>query len=155
LPDVGGIAGARLKSLIERIERLEEEQKAINEDKKEVYAEARGTGFDVKVMKKLIAIRRKDQDALDEEETLLDVYKRALGMIPDLPSDEPEGGTVVATRVRAPGPRLAEVVAGEAASRAADTSLKSAVRQTIKDAGFVETAPGQFRAPASESAEPF
>ena len=83
MADVGGIAGDRLKSLIERIERLEEEKRALGEDIKEVYAEAKGTGFDTKIMRQMIRIRKRDQDELDEEETLLDVYKRALGMLPD------------------------------------------------------------------------
>jgi uncharacterized protein (UPF0335 family) len=83
MADVGGIAGDRLKSFIERIERLEEEKRALQEDIKEVFAEAKGTGFDTKVMRQIIKIRRMDKDDLDEQETLLDVYKRALGMIPD------------------------------------------------------------------------
>ncbi len=83
MPDVGGIAGERLKSFIERIERLEEEKRALAEDIKEVYSEAKGTGFDTKIMRQIIRIRKRDQDELDEEETLLDVYKRALGMLPD------------------------------------------------------------------------
>ena len=87
MPDVGGIAGERLKSFIERVERLEEEKRALAEDIKEVYAEAKGVGFDAKIMRQIIKIRKMDQDELDEQETLLDVYKRALGMIPDLPSE--------------------------------------------------------------------
>jgi uncharacterized protein (UPF0335 family) len=87
MPDVGGIAGERLKSFIERVERLEEEKRALTEDIKEVYAEAKGVGFDVKIMRQIVKIRKMDQDDLDEQETLLDVYKRALGMIPDLPSE--------------------------------------------------------------------
>ena len=87
MPDVGGIAGERLKSFIERVERLEEEKRALAEDIKEVYAEAKGVGFDVKIMRQIVKIRKMDQDELDEQETLLDVYKRALGMIPDLPSE--------------------------------------------------------------------
>lgn len=83
MPDVGGIAGDRLKSFIERIERLEEEKRALQEDIKEVYAEAKGTGFDTKIMRQIIKIRRMDKDDLDEQETLLDIYKRALGMVPD------------------------------------------------------------------------
>ena len=83
MPDIGGIAGDRLKSFIERIERLEQEKQALAEDIKEVYAEAKGTGFDTRIMRQIIRIRRRDQDELDEEETLLDVYKRALGMLPD------------------------------------------------------------------------
>jgi len=80
MPDVGGIAGERLKSFIERIERLEEEKRALAQDIKEVYAEAKGTGFDVKIMRQIVKIRKMDQNELDEQETLLDVYKRALGM---------------------------------------------------------------------------
>ena len=85
MPDVAGIAGERLKSFIERIERLEEEKKALSADIKEVYAEAQGSGFDTKIMRQVIRLRRLDQDDLDEQETLLDIYKRALGMVPDLP----------------------------------------------------------------------
>jgi uncharacterized protein (UPF0335 family) len=82
MPDVGGIAGDQLRSFIERIERLEEEKKILQHDIKEVYAEAKGTGFDTKIMRQLIRLRRMDKDDLDEQETLLDVYKRALGMLP-------------------------------------------------------------------------
>ncbi|HML11513.1 MAG TPA: DUF2312 domain-containing protein [Stellaceae bacterium] len=82
MPDVGGIAGDRLKSFIERIERLEEERRALSNDIKEIYAEAKGTGFDVKIMRQVIRLRRMDKDDLDEQETLLDVYRRALGMLP-------------------------------------------------------------------------
>lgn len=82
MPDVGGIAGERLKSFIDRIERLEEEKKALGQDIKEVYAEAKGTGFDTKIIRKIVAERKRDKDDLDEEQTLLDVYRRALGMLP-------------------------------------------------------------------------
>jgi uncharacterized protein (UPF0335 family) len=86
MPDVGGIAGERLKSFVERIERLEEEKQALAADIKEVFAEAKGSGFDTRIMRQIIRLRRMDKDDLDEQETLLDVYKRALGMIPDLPT---------------------------------------------------------------------
>ena len=82
MADIGGIAGDRLKSFVERIERLEEERKALSNDIKEVYAEAKGTGFDVKIMRQVIRLRRLDKDDLDEQETLIDIYKRALGMLP-------------------------------------------------------------------------
>jgi uncharacterized protein (UPF0335 family) len=88
MPEVGGIAGDHLKSFVERIERLEEEKKALGGDIKEVYAEAKGTGFDPKIMRMLIKERRMDKDALDEQEMLLDVYRRALGMLADLPLGE-------------------------------------------------------------------
>ena len=82
MSDIGGIAGDRLKSLIERIERLDEERRSLSGDIKEVFAEAKGTGFDTKIMRMLIKLRRMDKDDLDEQESLLDVYKRALGMLP-------------------------------------------------------------------------
>ncbi|HTW53000.1 MAG TPA: DUF2312 domain-containing protein [Stellaceae bacterium] len=82
MPEVGGIAGDRLKSFIERIERLEEERRALSNDIKEVYAEAKGNGFDVKIMRQVIRLRRMDKDDLDEQDALIDVYKRALGMLP-------------------------------------------------------------------------
>jgi uncharacterized protein (UPF0335 family) len=85
MTDVGGIGGEQLKSYIERIERLEEEKRALAEDIKEVYAEARGSGFEPKIMRQIIRIRKRDQDDLDEEETLIELYKRAIGMLPAAP----------------------------------------------------------------------
>lgn len=85
--DVGGIAGDRLKSFVDRIERLEEEIATLNTDKSEVYKEAKGQGFDVPTIRKIIQRRRKDKDAVDEADALLDVYERAIGMRDDF--DEP------------------------------------------------------------------
>jgi len=79
-PEVGGIAVDRLRSIIERIERLDEERKALAGDIKDIYAEAKSAGFDVKVVRQLISIRRKEPAEVEEQETLLDVYRRALGM---------------------------------------------------------------------------
>jgi uncharacterized protein (UPF0335 family) len=76
----GGVAGEHLKSFIERIERLEEEKKALADDIRDVFSEAKGTGFDVKVMRQIIKIRKMDKDELDEQEALLETYMRALGM---------------------------------------------------------------------------
>jgi uncharacterized protein (UPF0335 family) len=78
--DTGGIGGQRLMSFIERIERLEEEKAALSEDLKEVYAEAKGVGFDVKVIRKLISLRKMDVEKRREIEELLDLYKSAIGM---------------------------------------------------------------------------
>ena len=84
MPDVGGIAGERLRSFIERIERLEEEKAALAADIREIYAEAKGTGFDTKIMRQVIRIRKMNEADLQEQEELIDVYKRALGMLPDV-----------------------------------------------------------------------
>jgi uncharacterized protein (UPF0335 family) len=78
--EVGGIAADRLRSIVERIERLEEERKALAGDIKDIYAEAKSAGFDVKVVRQIISIRRKEPAEVEEQETLLDLYRRALGM---------------------------------------------------------------------------
>src|SRR5262245_1150122 len=75
-------AQGQLKSLVERIERLEEEKKVIAGDIKEVYAEAKANGFDAKILRKVIAIRKKDRHEREEEEAMLDLYLNALGMLP-------------------------------------------------------------------------
>ena len=76
----GNIAADRLRSIVERIERLEEERKALSGDIKDIYAEAKSAGFDPKVLRALIALRKKEPAEVQEQETLLDVYRRALGM---------------------------------------------------------------------------
>jgi len=80
MTDVGGITAEQLKSYIERIERLEEEKAGIAADIRDIFAEAKGNGFDVKVMRQIIRIRKMDADDRREQETLLDVYMHALGM---------------------------------------------------------------------------
>jgi uncharacterized protein (UPF0335 family) len=75
-------AKGQLKALVERIERLEEEKKTIGADIKEVYAEAKGNGFDTKILRKVVAIRKKDRHEREEEEAILDLYLEALGMLP-------------------------------------------------------------------------
>lgn len=77
---VAGVAGAELRQFIERYERLEAEKKDIAEGQKEVMAEAKGRGYDTKVMRKVIAIRKRDANDLAEEEAILELYKSALGM---------------------------------------------------------------------------
>jgi len=74
------VAAGQLRAFIERIERLEEEKKTIADDIKEVYAEAKGTGFDVAAIRQLVRLRKKDQAERQEEEAILDLYKAALGM---------------------------------------------------------------------------
>lgn len=76
---VGGIAAERLRSIVERIERLHEERKALSHDISDIYSEAKGAGFDVKVLRALIRVRAQEPAEVEEQETLLDVYRRALG----------------------------------------------------------------------------
>jgi uncharacterized protein (UPF0335 family) len=76
----GGVSSDQLRSYIERIERLGEEKAALAADIREVFAEAKGNGFDVKIMRQAIRLRKLDKDDRDEQEALLDLYMRALGM---------------------------------------------------------------------------
>jgi uncharacterized protein (UPF0335 family) len=78
MSDTVGVAGDRIRSFVERIEQLDTELQELNEQKKEVFAEAKGEGFDVKVLKEIIRLRKQDKDERDEHETLLDVYLRAM-----------------------------------------------------------------------------
>jgi uncharacterized protein (UPF0335 family) len=71
----------QLKSIIERIERLEEEKKALSDDIKDVYGEAKGNGFDVKALRTIIRMRKQDADERQEQETILETYMQALGML--------------------------------------------------------------------------
>lgn len=75
----GGVAAEQLRAIIERIEHVEEEIKALNEGKKEIYAEAKGEGYDVKIIKEVIRIRKQDAKDRDEKESLIDLYLHALG----------------------------------------------------------------------------
>src|SRR5215211_8888083 len=78
MSDPVGIAGDRIRSFVERIEPLDTELQEINEQKKEVFSEAKGEGLDTKVLKEIIRLRKQDKDERDEHETLLDVYMRAM-----------------------------------------------------------------------------
>lgn len=78
---ITGAAQTRLRTIIERIERLEEDKAAIAEDIKEVYAEAKGEGFDVKILRKVVSLRKKDKVKRQEEEAILELYLSAIGEI--------------------------------------------------------------------------
>lgn len=78
--DVGGVAGKRLKAFLERIERLEEEKKGLGDDVKEIYAEAKGVGFDVTTMRRIIKLRKMEPDKIREQDELLSLYRAAIGM---------------------------------------------------------------------------
>ncbi len=80
MSDVGGIAADRLRSFIERIERLEDEKAALSADIREVFAEAKSNGFDTKIMRQVVRLRKMESADREEQELLLDLYKRALGM---------------------------------------------------------------------------
>lgn len=79
--DSSAVNASHLRAFIERIEKLEEEKRAIADDIKDVYAEAKGTGFDAKIIRKIVSMRRMDRDKRREEEEILDLYLTALGMV--------------------------------------------------------------------------
>ncbi|MAZ85627.1 MAG: DUF2312 domain-containing protein [Hoeflea sp.] len=90
MSDAGGVARDQLRAFVERIERLEEEKKSIADDIKDVYGEAKAMGYDVKVMRKVVAIRKQDQNERLEHEAILDTYLHALGMALDPQDAESE-----------------------------------------------------------------
>lgn len=87
MSDVGAVARDQLRSYIERIEKLEEEKKSIADDIKDVYGEAKAMGYDTKVLRKVIAIRKQDQNDRMEQEAILDTYLHALGMASEVQDD--------------------------------------------------------------------
>jgi len=76
----GEVSGERLRSFIQRIEKLEEDKAAVSEDLKEVYAEAKGTGFDIKIIRQIVRLRKIEVEKRREADELLDLYKAAIGM---------------------------------------------------------------------------
>lgn len=83
-PTIGhntAFASDQLKAIIERIERMEEEKKTVSDDIRDIYAEAKGNGYDAKVLRTIVRMRKQDQDKRREEETILETYMQALGML--------------------------------------------------------------------------
>lgn len=98
----GGIAGDQLRSIVERIERLEEEKKAIGEDIREVIVEAASNGFDVPTIRKVIRLRKLDKAEREKQEALLDLYLHALGMTPIEAAIERAGEAPPAAKAEGP-----------------------------------------------------
>ncbi len=113
--NVGGIAGDQLASYIERIERLEEEKATLQNDMKEVFAEAKGNGFDVKIMRQILKLRKMQAADRSEQEELLELYKRALGMDTGPDSDPDDTGADPA--LAATAARLVEAFGSVEAAR--------------------------------------
>jgi uncharacterized protein (UPF0335 family) len=80
MTDVGGIAADRLRAFVERIERLEEEKAALVADIREIYTEAKGVGYDTKIMRQIVRLRKMDSQDRQEQEAILDLYRRALDL---------------------------------------------------------------------------
>ena len=119
----------QLKSIVERIERLEEEKQALADDIKEVYAEAKGNGFDTKVLRTVIRLRKQDSNERAEQEALLDLYLHALGMA-DAPETEEER---VARAASSPGVRRAVKNLGTPAELTKEEKAKGMTAAFVKD----------------------
>lgn len=88
MSEIGGVAADQLRAIVERIERLEEEKKAIADDVKEVYAEAKANGYDTKTLRRIVSLRKVETAERQEQEAMLDLYMHALGMAPTSSSDD-------------------------------------------------------------------
>lgn len=88
MTNFGGVSGEKLRLIVAKIEKLEQEKKEVSEYVSEAYSEAKSLGFDVKILRQVIKLRKLDQQKIAEQEEILDLYKHALGMIPD--SEEKE-----------------------------------------------------------------
>lgn len=143
-----GIAGERLRSFVERLERLNEEIDALNGDKREIYAEAKGVGFDTKIMKEVIKLRKLDREDRQERETLLDLYMRALGMT-QAPDEGFASRVRVSVHVREPAtphdPETGEIIGDNA------VGTDSAASEDDADS---DSAPHPFTAPGGVESEP-
>ncbi len=93
MTDTLGVARDQLRSIVERVERLEEEKKTIADDIKEVYAEAKANGFDTKTIRTVVRLRKQELAERQEQEAMLDLYMHALGMIPDTGDGEANSAT--------------------------------------------------------------
>ncbi|AIL99963.1 DUF2312 domain-containing protein [Sinorhizobium meliloti] len=135
MSDAHGIARDQLRSFIERIERLEEEKKSIADDIKDVYGEAKSMGFDAKILRKVISIRKQDADERAEQEAILDTYLHALGMIQLDIFEEPEMET---------SPKLVATVATAMQTQAGRAALLTAVDIMIEREERVDAETGEI-----------
>ncbi len=127
----GPIQADRLKSFIERIERMEEEQASLASDKRDIYAEAKGVGYDVKTMRKVVALRKMDAADRDEQETLLDVYLHALGMVDRIETRAAAGESA---RQIAAAEGVSKSTAHRVSQKAKDKTESAETGQTERDA---------------------
>lgn len=147
MTDTHGVARDQLRAFIERIERLEEEKKTIADDIKDVFGEAKASGFDTVIMKRVIALRKKDDQQRMEEELVLDTYLAALGMIPQIELFDEEEAPVAKNKpaMALQSPRkAAEAVSERTANQVEDHSSAEAT---------IEGQPSVTVATSAESAE--
>ncbi|RVO08191.1 DUF2312 domain-containing protein [Sinorhizobium meliloti] len=145
MTDAHGIARDQLRAFIERIERLEEEKKSIADDIKDVYGEAKSMGFDSKILRKVISIRKQDADERAEQEAILDTYLHALGMIQLDIFEEPEMET---------SPKLVATVATAMQTQAGRAALLTAVDIMIEREERIDAETGEILDDHTETASP-
>jgi uncharacterized protein (UPF0335 family) len=128
-------AQGQLKSIVERVERLEEEKKTISGDIKEVYAEAKANGFDTKILRLLVRLRKKEAAEREEEQSMLDVYMAAMGMIPgDAESAEFAELAKGKAGDQAPAETTLDLGGGATATVHGTGPLATAIKEAIKEA---------------------
>ncbi|RVI01385.1 DUF2312 domain-containing protein [Sinorhizobium meliloti] len=145
MSDAHGVARDQLRAFIERIERLEEEKKSIADDIKDVYGEAKSMGFDAKILRKVISIRKQDADERAEQEAILDTYLHALGMIQLDIFEEPEMET---------SPKLVATVATAMQTQAGRAALLTAVDIMIEREERFDAETGEILDDHTETASP-
>jgi uncharacterized protein (UPF0335 family) len=144
-------AHGQLKSLVERIERLEEEKSKIASDIKEVYAEAKSAGFDTTILRKVISLRKKEAAEREEEQSLLEVYMGALGMLPLFEAAETR---VTADKLREPDPEPADQTGDAKATLWCAPELAAAIRDGAEAAGFEVRVTGHDPEPGETIEQP-
>ncbi len=148
-PDVlGANAQGQIRSIIARIERLAEEQAELAEQLKEVFAEAKGNGFDVKILRKVVRIRKQDRAKRQEEEAITDLYLSAVGELPLFEERatprRPDGDDIRAT-ITSPGGFKVETTLGEMKALAADADLYDQAVTLVRETGNAATSHLQRR----------
>lgn len=146
MTDAHGVARDQLRAFIERIERLEEEKKTIADDIKDVYGEAKGMGYDTKIMKQVIALRKKDDQERTEEDMVRDTYLAALGMLPDFEAD-------IAPAPGAPKPTRSPAMALQSPRKAAEAVSERTAVQVEDHSPAEATIEGQPSETVATSAE--
>lgn len=147
-----GFAADHLRSFIERVERLEEEKAALAADIREVYSEAKGSGFDTKIMRKVVALRKLDKADFQEQEAMRDLYMSALGMLGDTPLGAAAIAKASAPKRQSVNPETGEVIESPEPRSGAKVHLSVTVDDRV--AKILSDAPRPFKRDVSTSDEP-
>jgi uncharacterized protein (UPF0335 family) len=138
----GGVAGQQLRQIVERIERLEEEKKALADDIRDVYSEAKANGYDVKALRHIVKLRKQDTAERQEFEAIVDTYMHALGML----ADTPLGQAAIERETGKSAPKTTKK-RGKRPAADPESELRSKVHDALVEGGAVHLGGNQYRAP--------